>query len=205
MKAKTQTRGKGRRTSAVGRLPRVLRDKVNQMIDDGVPYNDIIRKLNDESGVQLKCHALSVWRRGGHQDWLNEQRRVAQMDKNRELVLKILRRRSSKPIAEKALDVAAAQIYELLMNFQLEALKEKLADDPEIYPEIVETLTKVSEGGLKFERHRTTKERYEAKTKMEEAKMKREDEKWGREKKVRDCNGVSNDTMDEFMEMLNLM
>jgi hypothetical protein len=162
MKAKTQTRGKGRRTSAVGRLPRVLRDKVNQMIDDGVPYNDIIRKLKDESAVQLKYHALSVWRRGGHQDWLNEQRRVAQMDKNRELVLKILRRRSSKPIAEKALDVAAAQIYELLMNFQLESLKEKLADDPEIYPEIVETLTKVSEGGLKHQRHRADLEKANA-------------------------------------------
>jgi len=37
-----------RRTGTIARMPRTLRDEINQMIDDGVPYREIIARGEQE-------------------------------------------------------------------------------------------------------------------------------------------------------------
>src|SRR5579859_7173151 len=61
-----------RRNGNVARLPKPLRDKVNSMILDGVPYPAIIQSLG-EDGKHLNCMNLTRWRKGGYKDWLAEQ------------------------------------------------------------------------------------------------------------------------------------
>src|SRR5262245_8267989 len=61
-----------RRNGNVARLPKPLRDKVNSMILDGVPYPAIIQSLGDQ-GKHLNCINLTRWRKGGYMDWLAEQ------------------------------------------------------------------------------------------------------------------------------------
>jgi len=61
---------KSRRNGKVARLPLVLREQVNRMLDDGVPYKTIIEKLG-EAGKHLNEDNISNWRLGGHQDYLN--------------------------------------------------------------------------------------------------------------------------------------
>jgi hypothetical protein len=205
-----RTRGKGRRTGKIARLPRPLRDKISQMIDDGLPYEDIAQKVKAESGIKLDYHRLSVWMRGGYKDWLEDQRRVKEMDKNREFALNVVKRSKGKAVAEAGLDVAASQLYELLNEFDFAGLKKELTEKPEAYPVIVGILTKVSEGGLKFERHRATEARDKVTQKVQEAKMKREDEKWAIEKHARNSNGVeeareSDEEMDEVLRALRVM
>lgn len=63
---------KRRRNGKVARLPAVLREQINQMLDDGFPYKTIIEKLGD-SGKHLGEDSLSSWRRGGYQDYLKAQ------------------------------------------------------------------------------------------------------------------------------------
>jgi hypothetical protein len=58
-----------RRNGKVARLPIALRDQINQLIDDGVPYRAIIDKLG-EQGKHLNEDNLSNWRLGGYQDYL---------------------------------------------------------------------------------------------------------------------------------------
>ena len=61
---------KSRRNGKVARLPLPLREQINQMLDDGVPYKAIIEKLG-EAGKHLNEDNLSNWRLGGYQDYLN--------------------------------------------------------------------------------------------------------------------------------------
>ena len=61
---------KSRRNGKVARLPVVLREQINQMLDDGVPYKAIIEKLGG-AGKHLNEDNISNWRLGGYQDYLN--------------------------------------------------------------------------------------------------------------------------------------
>jgi hypothetical protein len=61
-----------RRNGKVARLPFALRQQINQMIDDGLPYKTIIARLG-EAGKHLNEDNLSNWRLGGFQDYLKAQ------------------------------------------------------------------------------------------------------------------------------------
>src|SRR6266478_1660015 len=61
---------KSRRNGKVARLPLALREQINQMLDDGVPYKAIIQKLG-EVGKHLNEDNIGNWRLGGYQDYLN--------------------------------------------------------------------------------------------------------------------------------------
>src|SRR4051794_11128569 len=61
-----------RRKGNVARLPKAVRDKINVMIQDGVPYAAIIKQLGDD-GKGLCNSNLTRWKDGGYQDWLLEQ------------------------------------------------------------------------------------------------------------------------------------
>src|SRR5436189_4825362 len=60
---------KSRRNGKVARLPSALREQINHMLDDGVPYKTIIQKLG-EAGKHLNKDSISNWRSGGYQDYL---------------------------------------------------------------------------------------------------------------------------------------
>ena len=60
-------RGKGK----IARLPKALRDQINEWILDGLSYPDIIERLGDQ-GKELKPGHLSEYKKRGHQDWLRQ-------------------------------------------------------------------------------------------------------------------------------------
>jgi hypothetical protein len=59
---------KSRRNGKVARLPSILRDQINHLLDDGVPYKPIIERLGD-AGKHLNKDSISNWRLGGYQDY----------------------------------------------------------------------------------------------------------------------------------------
>jgi hypothetical protein len=63
---------RSRRNGKVARLPGVLREQINHMIDDGLPYKTIIKNLGP-AGEHLNEDSLSNWRLGGYQDYLKLQ------------------------------------------------------------------------------------------------------------------------------------
>ena len=68
-----------RRNGKVARLPFALRDQINRMIDDGVPYQTIIKNLGD-AGKHLSEQNLSMWRKGGFQESARNQPNHTQYD-----------------------------------------------------------------------------------------------------------------------------
>ena len=179
------------RRGTIARLPKAVRDQVNQMMDDGRLCRDILKMVKEEAGVALTWRMLTDWRKGGYRDWQEQQLRLQDMGANREFALEVVKNSKGKVVAEAGLEVAAAQLYELLNEFDLAGLKRLPTEKPEAYPKLVGLLTRVSEGGLKFEKHRAEMEKDKAKVENESAAAK--------------PGGVSKDALDDFRRALRLM
>jgi len=66
------------RNGKIARLPKAIRDHINQMIEDGVPYRAIIDRLKDSGTpppIAISEMNLSNWRQGGYQDWRRQQQK----------------------------------------------------------------------------------------------------------------------------------
>src|SRR4051812_35360327 len=72
-----------RRKGKVARKPKEIRDRINQLLLDGVPYLDIIARLGDDAS-DLNEDNLSNWRAGGYQEWLREQDRRDEQNARKE-------------------------------------------------------------------------------------------------------------------------
>ena len=177
------------RTSRVGRLPRMVRDKVDQMLDDGFVYKDIMKMVKAETGEELGHDHISTWYHGGHERWLEEKERVRDMRETREFVREEMSKTEGKDAAEAGLKVAAEQLYEILVKFNVAGLKRELKEQPELYAKVVQMMARVSEGGLKFEKHRAEVE------KAKEEKEARAEEK----------APESDEEMDEVLRALRVM
>jgi hypothetical protein len=141
------------RRGKIARLPAARRAVVNRMLRDGASYASVIEELKGEI-PDLNASNVTNWQQGGYQEWLREQDRLEDMRIRREFALEVVRENKGSEIHEAGLQVAASQIYELLSDFDVNTLKEKLAGDPENYARIVNAIAKLSDGGLKYERYR---------------------------------------------------
>ena len=63
------------RQGKVARLPKAVRDRINNMLLDGVPYPDIVEQLGLQTNGIGASH-IGEWKPGGYQDWLRDQQRV---------------------------------------------------------------------------------------------------------------------------------
>jgi hypothetical protein len=67
------------RNGKVARLPEPLRLRINQMLDDGLPYRAILERLRQDADNPMPCTLsemnLSNWFHGGFQDWLKDQQK----------------------------------------------------------------------------------------------------------------------------------
>ena len=61
-----------RRTGKVARLPKEIREIVNQLIEDGCTYLYIIKRLEELGHPGFFNSNISRWRTGGYQTWLRE-------------------------------------------------------------------------------------------------------------------------------------
>jgi hypothetical protein len=142
-----------RRTGDVARLPKTLRDSINQLLQDGVPYAQIAKQLT-EQGRPISEQSVSRWSRGGHRDWLRDQERLDKMDRIRTFAVKSVRAHGGSTVHEAGLSLAASQVYELLTHFDTDNLREKMNSDPAAFTRLVNTLARLADEGLKYERYR---------------------------------------------------
>jgi hypothetical protein len=140
-----------RRIGKIARLPKELRDRVNTMLRDGLPYKHIIAELQLED---VNEDNLTNWRAGGYEDWIDEQTRLEDMAVRREFAMETVKQNQGSQVHEATLLLAASQMYEALTEFDLGALKTLLRDKPENYAPLVNSLAKLSEKALAQQKYR---------------------------------------------------
>lgn len=153
------------RTGKIARLKKAHRDQVNTMLLDGASAESVIRFIGklvaagetdaDGEAIQLpNDQNITNWREGGYADWLKERQRLDDMRSKREFALEIVKQNEGGKIHEAGLNLAASQIFELLQDFDVQTLKNQLADDPENYSKLVSALARISKEALGFEKYR---------------------------------------------------
>src|SRR4051812_9608699 len=71
------------------RVPKEVRQQVNEMLDDGFPYSKIIRELG-EHGQGMEVDSIRRWRKGGYLEYLREQRLLEQCRERTNRVLELM-------------------------------------------------------------------------------------------------------------------
>jgi hypothetical protein len=142
------------RNGKVARLPKTVRDQINAMLQDGVPYNTIIERLGPQ-GEGLSDQNLSTWRAGGYLDWLRQLQLTQALQLKYELAQSIVARSGSDNAAGHAvLQTIATNLCEFLAETDPSILRESLLSDADKFTRFVNSMVRLAEGGIKCELHK---------------------------------------------------
>jgi hypothetical protein len=142
-----------RPTGSVASLPKTVREQISQLLLDGLSYPAIARQMTAR-GHKLNEQNIGRWSRGGHRDWLRDQERLDTMARTRHFAIKAVQTHGGETLHEASLSLAASQVYELLTHFDIATLREKMDNDPAQFTSLVNTLARLADQGLKYERYR---------------------------------------------------
>ncbi|HSU54884.1 MAG TPA: hypothetical protein VLT36_12565 [Candidatus Dormibacteraeota bacterium] len=135
-----------RRTGFIAQLPKTLRDQISQMIRDGIPYMKIIEKLGDPVKHLNGDHFTSWKTDGGYDEWLVETQRKDDLCATRDAALSLVGEKAGATVQDAGRTIASAQLYELLLSFDPRNFAGALADKPELYFRLINSLARLSEG-----------------------------------------------------------
>ena len=129
----------------VARLPEKIRDQLSQMMADGVPYLEIIERLG-EHATGITEDNIGNWKKyGGLQRWLDHRDTKAALSITRSEAADLATEKPAAPLQEAGRSLASAQIYDLLRLFDPTALRSALANKPELYLQLVSSISRLSE------------------------------------------------------------
>jgi len=142
------------RRGKVARLPKKLRDQINFLILDGVPYLDIIQRLN-LAAHGITDHNLTTWKSGGHRDFLRNLLITEAIQSKYELAQDIIERSGDGNEAGQALlHVMATNLCEFLADTDPTTLRESVLSDADKFTKFVNSMVRLAEGGIKCELHK---------------------------------------------------
>ena len=149
-----------RRIGKVARLPHAVREEVNQQLEGGKTYNEIIDWLTTNGHPGFNEMNISRWKDGGFQDWVSLQQQMDALQANLE---------TAKALAEMdtALYVNAAMVLGQMHFFQAmhqldgKALGTMAVAKPEMFLQILRAFTS-------FNRVCLAREQYQRKVQQEE-------------------------------------
>src|SRR5215469_1246461 len=141
-----------RLTGTIARLPKELRWRINALMDDGISYPEIIGSLGQE-GKTVSEDMLSRWKKTGYQDHRREQRVLDQCAARRDRVSSLLAGTGQVTGFQATQQIATTQICEAVLDIGADILREALIDNPLNYFRMLNAFSRLTNGGLKCERH----------------------------------------------------
>ena len=151
---------KSRRNGKVARLPLALREQINHMLDDGVPYKKIIAKLG-EAGKHLKEDNISNWRLGGHQDYLNTLQLNDRARTQTEAAADVLRdtgQLGPAKLQQVCQEIALLQYLRTLMDHGDHLAQDSLKKNPAKMITLMNTCANMASAGLAIDKFKQRKE-----------------------------------------------
>ncbi len=142
-----------RRRSKIGRLPKPVRDKLNFMMLDGLPYHEILQTLGDDAKA-ITENNLTRWSNTGYKDWLHHFQRLEEVRVQQEVAMDMACPDGGSKIHEATLQLAATKLAEMVRNLDCSDFKDLLRDDPAKLTPFLTALATISNAELRCERHR---------------------------------------------------
>ena len=148
-----QPSGSGRANGKIARLPKTVRDQINEWISDGVSYPQIITRLGP-SGADLNPGHFSEWKKRGHQDWLVEQAFIARTRARQETSEDLVRDFDATQVNHAALQLGTLHIFEAFRDLGPGTLNQKLGGDTAAFARLLNALARTSRETLLLQKYR---------------------------------------------------
>jgi hypothetical protein len=142
-----------RRNGKVAKLPKATRDHINQMLEDGLTYTQIIDHLGPH-GRGLTLDNLSQWKKGGYQDWLRDQFWRDNLLSRQEALTGLLAAAEPLQLPEVGLQVAVMGICELLRDLCQDPAERK--NDSDKFVRVANSLARLSRSIVQLQHYRHT-------------------------------------------------
>jgi hypothetical protein len=136
----------------IAALPKEHRDTINKLLLDGSPYPAVINRMADQ-GISLNTQNLSNWYQTGFQDHLAHLERLDHQRAKYEAATDLLQNMDVSKLPEAGLQTAAAQIYDLLDKFSPDAIAAAIADQPDKYIRLVNSLSRLTREALAIKKY----------------------------------------------------
>jgi hypothetical protein len=141
---------KTRRNGKIARLPKVQRDAVCRMLQDAVPYENIVDFLED-LGVEVTERNISNWKtRGGYEEWRLDQKHILSLRLQQDLLTDHLRDDPNE-LPEAGLQLAATRYSQLLLRPDLQ---DEIQTRPEKFLNVINALCKINREILSLQKFR---------------------------------------------------
>ncbi|HWV99892.1 MAG TPA: hypothetical protein VNZ64_09395 [Candidatus Acidoferrum sp.] len=140
--------------SKIGRLPKTTRDKLNEMVRDGVPYPDIPAKLGDDAN-DITARNISSWQSGPHyQRWLLEQDWLEKLRDDQEPAFDLLTGFDASKFDEATLQLAITRLFLALRHIDSGDLNKMLGGNVQSFARLVSALARACRETTNIEKYR---------------------------------------------------
>ncbi len=133
-------------------LPKAQRDTINALLLDGATYAAVIQHMAAQ-GVELNLENVSNWYQTGFQIYLAHLQRADYQRARYEAATDLLQDTDTSRLPQAGLQTAAAQIYDLLGHFTASAVANNVADDPDKYTRIINSLSRLARETLALQKY----------------------------------------------------
>jgi hypothetical protein len=133
-------------------LTQAQRDAINALLLDGATYAVVVQRMA-EQGIHLNQENVSNWYQTGFQNHLAHLERADYQRARYEAASDLLKDTDTSRLPQAGLQTAAAQIYDLLGHFSSAAVAQNVADDPDKYTRIVNSLSRLARETLALQKY----------------------------------------------------
>jgi len=140
-----------RRNGRVARLPREIRTRVNQMLDDNLPFRQILQNLGEFRGsITVAC--IGRWKKGGYQDYLLELARLDETRLRSEFIAELVKADPSIDAYQAANKISAGLICRTVAELGSQSLHDAVKRDPLNFLRLLNSLPRLTASGLQCEK-----------------------------------------------------
>src|SRR5258706_13125521 len=141
----------------IARLPKQIRDEINAMIRDGLPYSAIISKrkqLVQPELLTISEQNLSNWKNGHHQRWICEQEWREEMREEFEGALALAAADDQTKLEQIVLKMAAMRLYQFFKHIEPAAFVAVAPQKPESFARLFSGLPRITRECFRLQPYR---------------------------------------------------
>jgi len=149
--AALQSQGRRTRNGKIARLPKDLREMVNRLLRNNIPYARIVKALQ-EYDVVVTERNISNWKIcGGYREWCLSEETAVELRLHQDNLVNLLRTDCATQVPEVGLQVAATRLSEFFLTPEAGQL---LASNPDEYQRRAATLARLTAEIHKLQKYR---------------------------------------------------
>ena len=139
------------RRSKIARLPREIREQVNQLLDDFAEYQRILDWLTDQGHPGFQMYDLTRWEDSGYLDWLARQQHSEELETKLDWIQKLASEGNS-TLQKASLSVLALKLFDTISRTDAADMCKLLDNRPEKIPGLLNAFARFCHEGLEMEK-----------------------------------------------------